>query len=67
MLNKTKGQVVAKIGAAIKKFEKEHLGRGQKNVRTFIIEDMILIRMIGVMTPAEQKLAKEKDGARFVK
>jgi uncharacterized protein YbcI len=49
------------------KFEKEHLGRGPKNVRTYIIEDMILIRLIGVLTPAEQKLATEVDGAQIVK
>jgi len=67
MLNKTKGQVEAEISTAMTKFEKEYLGRGPKNVRTFVIEDMILIRLIGVITPAEQKLAKEKDGAQFVK
>ena len=48
MLNKTKGQVVAEISTAMTEFEKEHLGRGPKNVRTFIIGDMILIRLIGI-------------------
>jgi uncharacterized protein YbcI len=67
MPNITKGQVEADISTAMTKFEKEHLGRGPKNVRTYIIEDMILIRLIGVLTPAEQKLATEVDGAQIVK
>lgn len=67
MLNRTRGQVEADISMAMTKFEKEHLGRGPKNVRTYIIEDMILIRLTGVLTPAEQKLAMETDGAQIVK
>ena len=67
MLDKTKGQLEAEISSAITKFEKEHLGRGPKSVRSYIIEDMILIRLIGIITPAEKKLAEEKDGAQIVK
>lgn len=67
MPNRTKGQVEADICMAMTKFEKEHLGRGPKNVRTYIIEDMILVRLIGVLTPAEQKLTMEVDGAQIVK
>ncbi len=67
MTNRTKGQVEADISTAMTKFEKEHLGRGPKKVRTHIIEDVILIRLIGVLTPAEQKLATEVDGAQIVK
>jgi len=67
MLKKTKGQMEAEISSAITKFEKEHLGRGPKNVRTFIIEDMILIRLMGIITPAEKKLAEGNDGAQMVK
>ena len=48
MLNKTNGQVVAEISTARTKFKKEHLGKDPKNVRTIIIEDMILIRLIGI-------------------
>ena len=67
MPNRTKGQVEADISMAMTKFEKEHLGRGPKTVRTYIIEDMILIRLIGILTPAEQKLSTEFDGAQIVK
>lgn len=64
---KTKGQLEAEISAAITQFEKDHLGRGPKEARTFIIQDMVLIRLKGVLTPAEEKLAKDGDGAQLIK
>ncbi|NUO84462.1 DUF2294 domain-containing protein [candidate division KSB1 bacterium] len=67
MLKKTKGQVEAELSTAITQFERDHLGRGPKEARTFIVQDMILIRLKGVLTPAEEKLATEKDGAQLIK
>jgi len=67
MLKKTKGQVEADLSTAITQFERDHLGRGPKEARTFIVQDMILIRLKGVLTPAEEKLATEKDGAQLIK
>jgi uncharacterized protein YbcI len=67
MTHKTKGQIEADISAAITQFEKDHLGRGPKEARTFIIQDMVLIRLKGVLTPAEDKLAKEEGGAQLIK
>ena len=64
---KTIGQVEAELTKSIIKFEKEYLGRGPKDARTYIIDDMILIRLQGVLTPAEQKLAETKDGKSLVK
>ncbi len=64
---KSKGQFEADISAAVTQFERDHLGRGPKEARTFIIQDMILIRLKGVLTPAEEKLAAEKDGAQLLK
>jgi uncharacterized protein YbcI len=64
---KTKGQLEAEISTHITQFEREHLGRGPKEVRTWVIQDMILIRLRGVLTPAEEKLAADPDGHRLVK
>ena len=66
-MNKTKGQLEADISAAITQFEKDHLGRGPKEARTFVIQDMVLIRLKGVLTPAEEKLAKDEGGAQLIK
>ena len=67
MSNKTKGQLEADISAALTKFEKEHLGRGPKEVRTYIIQDIILIRLQGMLSPAEENLATENDGTQLIK
>lgn len=67
MLNKTKGQLEADISAELTKFEKEHLGRGPREVKTYIIQDMILVRLKGILTPAEEKLVIERDGTQLVK
>jgi uncharacterized protein YbcI len=54
---KTKGQIEAEISEALIKFEKEYMGRGPDETKTHIIDDMILIRLRRVLTPAEQQLA----------
>ncbi len=62
-----KGQLEAKISEAMIKFEKEFMGRGPMETDTFIIKDAILIRLKGVLTPAEEQLAKSQDGADLIK
>ncbi|OGF45991.1 MAG: hypothetical protein A2497_02330 [Candidatus Firestonebacteria bacterium RifOxyC12_full_39_7] len=63
----TKGQIEAQISEAIIKFEKEYMGRGPVETRTFIIEDLIIVRLKGVLTLAEEQLTKTKDGAELIK
>jgi len=67
MINKTKGQLEAEISNAVTQFERDHQGRGPKETHTYIIQDMILIRLKGVLTPAEKNLVKTADGARLIK
>lgn len=66
-MKKTAGQLEAQITEALIQFEKEYMGRGPTECRTYIIEDMLLIRLKGVLTPAEQHLAKSADGRELVK
>jgi uncharacterized protein YbcI len=67
IVSRTKGQIEAQISEAIIKFEKEYLGRGPTETRTYIIRDMILVRLKGVLTPAEEQLAKTPEGCRLIK
>ena len=70
MKNKTKGQMEAEISEAVIKFEKEFMGRGPLETRTYIIDDMVLVRLKNVLTQAELKLAdmhEHKDGRELVK
>jgi len=64
---KTKGQVEAEISNAIIQFEKDFMGRGPKETQTYIIDDLILVRLKGVLTPAEQQLAKNLEGTNLIK
>jgi uncharacterized protein YbcI len=64
---RTIGQVEAEIAASLIQFEKDFLGRGPKETKAYIIEDMILIRLKGVLTPAEQQLAKNAEGTELIK
>jgi uncharacterized protein YbcI len=63
----TKGQLEDNISKAIIQFEKEFLGRGPEEVKTFILGDLILIRLKGVLSPAEQHLASNYEGKMLVK
>ncbi len=54
---KTKGQLEAEISQAIVKFEREYMGRGPEDVRTYLLDDIIIVRLSNVLTPAERQLA----------
>jgi uncharacterized protein YbcI len=55
---KTKRQLESELSDAITSFEKEHMGRGPLETRTYLIEDMVIIRLKGVLTKAELQLIK---------
>ena len=67
MINMTKGQMEAKISEALIKFEKEFMGRGPRETVSYVIKDVIFIRLKGVLTPAEEQLAKTSEGAKLIK
>ena len=64
---KTKGEIEAEISRAIVQFEIDYMGRGPKETRAYIIEDMVVVRLRGVLTPAEEQLTKSIDGKELVK
>lgn len=64
---RTIGQVEAEISAALIQFEKDFMGRGPRETKAYIIEDMVLVRLKGVLTPAEQQLAKNTEGTELIK
>jgi uncharacterized protein YbcI len=55
---RTKGQVEAEISKAMVRFEREQLGRGPADIRTQIVQDMVIIRMADMLTPAERALVR---------
>ena len=55
---KTQGEIESAISAGIDHFEQEYMGRGPKDIRAHLIDDIVLVRLQGVLTAAEQHLVK---------
>jgi uncharacterized protein YbcI len=55
---KTQGEIQSAISEGMTRFEQEYMGRGPKDVRAHLIDDMIVVRLKGVLTAAEQHLVK---------
>jgi uncharacterized protein YbcI len=55
---KTQGEIEAAICEGITRFEQEYMGRGPKHIHTHLIGDLLLIRLKGVLTAAEQHLVQ---------
>ena len=69
-MKKGKGQLEAEICDAVIKFEKQYMGRGPQETKAYIIDDMVLVRLTGTLTPAEIRLADSsdrRDGRELVK
>jgi uncharacterized protein YbcI len=63
----TKGQIEAAVTAAITQFERDFLGRGPKSARAYLVADMVVVRLTGILSPAEQRLGTEPGGVEMIK
>ncbi len=55
---KTQGEIEAEVCQGIASFEQEYMGRGPKDIQTHLFGDLLLVRLRGVLTAAEQHLVK---------
>ena len=55
---KTQGEIEAAVCEGISRFEQEHMGRGPKDIRAHLLDDLLVVRLHGVLTAAEQHLVK---------
>lgn len=67
MLGKSRGELEAEFSREMIRIEKEFLGRGPHEVRTFFLDDMVIVRLRGILTPAETKLAEGGEGRELIK
>ncbi|PSQ88975.1 MAG: hypothetical protein BRD30_06255 [Bacteroidetes bacterium QH_2_63_10] len=65
--DKTKGQVEAAVTEAITKYERDQLGRGPKEAKSFIVENLVVSKLQGILSPAERQLSHEDDGVELIK
>jgi uncharacterized protein YbcI len=64
---RTKSEIEGAIRIAIIKFEQEFMGRGPDDVKAFVVRDLVVVRLKGVLTLAERQLAKTAEGVDMVK
>ena len=57
-------EIEAAIGEGISRFEQDYMGRGTKQIHTHLIGDLLVIRLQGVLTAAEQQLVKTLEAAK---
>lgn len=63
----TKGQAEAKISEAVSAFEIDYMGRGPKQIKTLIVQDLIIVRLKGFLSQSEKKLAESIQGIELLK
>jgi uncharacterized protein YbcI len=55
---KTQGEIEAIICEGVSRFEQDYMGRGPKEIHTFLLGNLLVVRLQGVLTAAEQQLVK---------
>ena len=55
---KTQGEIEAAICEGVNRFEQEYMGRGPKHIHAYLIDDLLVVRLQGVLTAAEKQLVK---------
>src|SRR5215203_7179807 len=57
----------AAISDEMMAFQHKFIGRGPERIKTRMVEDLVIVRSFGVLTPAEKQLAKSFEGRRLIK
>jgi uncharacterized protein YbcI len=55
---RTQGEIEAAICEGISRFEQDYMGRGPKDIQSHLLGDLLVVRLRGVLTAAEQHLVK---------
>lgn len=61
---RTVNELEVEINQAMIRFEKECMGRGPFETRTYLVDDMVIVRLKGVLLPAEISLSNTEDRNR---
>lgn len=63
---KTKGQIEDFIAKQVIKFYVDTLGIGPREARSYIVEDMIIVRLKGKLLPIEQNILSMMEGRQAI-
>jgi uncharacterized protein YbcI len=61
---KTQGEIEAAVCEGITHFAQEYMGRGPKDIHAYLLGDLLVVRLRGVLTAAEQQLVKSLPGEK---
>ena len=53
---RSQGEIEAQVCDGISRFQQEFLGRGPRDIHAHVVGPMVLVRLQGVLTPAERRL-----------
>jgi uncharacterized protein YbcI len=66
MVGKSKQEVESAVSARLSKFLKEQMGEQVEAITTQLLEDTIIVRLKDLLTPAERRLIKDREGLRLI-
>ena len=61
---KTQGEIEAAICEGVTRFEQDYMGRGPKDIHAHLLGDLLVVRLQGVLTAAEQHLVRSLPAER---
>jgi uncharacterized protein YbcI len=56
---KSQGEIEAAVCEAVSRFQQQSLGRGPKDIHCHLLGTLVVVRLQGVLTPAERQLVDE--------
>jgi uncharacterized protein YbcI len=66
-MRRRQSKAEAAISDEVMAFQHEFVGRGPERIRTLMVDDLVIVRSFGVLTPAEKQLANTHEGRGLIK
>jgi uncharacterized protein YbcI len=63
---RTRSELEMEISRVLVRFEKDYMGRGPLETRTHLLDDLVVVRLKGVLTPTERKLAQQNNRSQYL-
>ena len=59
---KSQGEIEAAVCEGISRFQQDFIGRGPRDIHAHLIGTLLVVRLQGVLTPAERQLVSPRSG-----
>ena len=66
-MRRRQSKAEAAISDEVMAYQHEFVGRGPERIRTRMVDDLVIVRSFGVLTPAEKQLADTHEGRGLIK